>query len=728
VLAVNLSRTVRYLVRFTAICIVTAVGLAGAVFALVPQVATIATANHGEADSLSLDAPAERSYVYDKDGNILTTLHAEENRQSVSLDRIPTPVRDAVLAAEDETFYNHKGVNIRATIRALFTNVDTGGVAQGGSTITMQLVKNTILAKDSANRDFSLKSKEIVLARRLESQMSKDQILERYLNTVYFGNGAYGVQAAAEVYFGVSVESLDWPQAALLAALIRSPRSYDPFLNPALATERRRIALQRLVDTGKLTQAQADLYAFTPLPSAPHLTTAPNRDYFVEQVVQQLLDDPSYGLGDKDNRNAAVFKGGLRIYTTLDSTMQYKAVTARDSTLPEGEPAGLFAIKTSRDLSVCPKLNDGTYCLGTAGMVSIEPSTGAVKALVGGPGFDSWKYDVVTQSPGRQPGSSMKMFVLVTALENGYTINDLIDGSQCTFPIKGDKPYTVKGEGGVASLVKQTAGSVNCAFLRLGQLVGIDKVIEQARKMGLTGNLENVISFPLGTNVVPPLQMTGAYASIANDGMYNKPYFIDKITTATGDVIYEHKADPQRVMSVQTAREATVAFEAVVTGGTATRARLSDREAAGKTGTTDKHADAWFIGFTPQLTTGVWMGSPESESSAVGLNSVGGINVFGGTFPALIWHNYMTSALEGAEVLTFQAPEPVAGGKYLQLPKDKEVRQTPATDPGGGSPSSSTPATTTAPGQGPGPTTPTPPTGPPTPTTAPQPGPPKTVN
>ena len=697
----------RYLVRFIAICIVTSLGVAGAVFALVPEFTAIATANRGEAEPLSLDAAAERSYIYDKDGNVLSTLHAEENRESVTLDRIPAQVRDAVLAAEDETFYNHKGVNLRATIRALFTNVDTGGVAQGGSTITMQLVKNTILLKDSAKRDFSVKSKEIVLARRLEDQMTKDEILERYLNTVYFGNGAYGVQAAAEVYFGEDVEKLDWPEAALLAALIRSPSDYDPFVNPALATERRRISLQRLVDTGKLTQAQADLYAFSPLPSAPHLTTATNRDYFSEEVVQQLLNDPTYNLGDKDNRNNAVFKGGLRIYTTLDPTMQYKAITSRDETLPEGEASGLFAINTARDLSVCPSLNDGTNCLGTAGVVSIEPSSGAVRALVGGPGFDTWKYDVVTQSPGRQPGSSMKMFVLVTALEQGHTINDTIDGSKCTFPIPNDKPYSVKGEGGVASLVKQTAGSVNCAFLRLGQLVGIDKVIEQARKMGLTGNLENVVSFPLGTNVVPPLQMTGAYASIANDGVYNKPYFIDKITDAAGEVLYEHKADPQRVMSEQTARQATVALKAVVTGGTATRARLSDREAAGKTGTTDKHADAWFIGFTPQLATGVWMGSPESESSAVGLNSVGGINVFGGTFPALIWHNFMSAALEGADVLTFTPPTALKPGKFLKLPTDKETRPRSAPRPAGGSPS------TTQPAQGGAPTTAPPATSPP---------------
>jgi penicillin-binding protein 1A len=256
------------------------------------------------------------------------------------------------------------------------------------------------------------------------------------------------------------------------------------------------------------------------------------------------------------------------------------------------------------------------------------------------------------------------------------------------------------------------AGSVNCAFLRLGTVVGLDKVIAQAHKMGVTATLNPNLSLPLGTDPISPLEMAGAYAAIANDGIYNAPYFIEKIEAADGRVIYEHKRGGERVMSQQTARQATVAMQAVVTGGTATRAQLSGRQAAGKTGTTEKHGDAWFVGFTPQLTTAVWMGSPEAQ---VPMNSVGGINVYGGTFPALIWHNFMTDALDGMPSMDFTAPAPMRVGKFLQPPKGKETFGgsgsgfTPTSSAGGGGatgttarsgvfgPSTTAPATTEPP-------------------------------
>jgi penicillin-binding protein 1A len=230
---------------------------------------------------------------------------------------------------------------------------------------------------------------------------------------------------------------------------------------------------------------------------------------------------------------------------------------------------------------------------------------------------------------------------------------------------------------------------VNCAFLRLGQIVGIPKVIDQARKMGITSPLKNVVSFPLGVNSVSPLEMAGAYASIDNDGVFNAPYFIDKITDANGNLIYQHTPNPQRVMSEQSAREETVAMQAVVSYGTGTRAQLSGgRQAAGKTGTTDQHGDAWFIGFTPQLTTAVWMGSPES---VIPMQNVGGINVFGGTFPALLWHNYMENAMDGLPVVDFTPPAPSHGGKFLQMPSEKpKITSSGSTGSKSGSQNSST--------------------------------------
>ena len=706
----------QFLRRFLFICVLSAVGISLAVVALVPVASDLSSAGKAEAEPINLDPLPERSLVFDSRGNLLSTLHAEENRSPVVLSRVARTVRDAVLAVEDENFYSHKGVNLRATFRALFANVESGGVEQGGSTITMQLVKNALLTPE---RSLARKTREAVLARRLEDTLSKDEIFERYLNTVYFGNGAYGVQAAAEFYFGKDVAAIDWPEAAMLAALIRDPSDVDPFTHPQLAIERRRIALDRLVEIGKITASEADTYSFTPLPTNPTLTAQPPKDYFIEAVKDYLLSDPSFGLGDDyTERYNAVFKGGLRIYTTQDPDMQQEAVDARNSTLPseDGIAPGEFVIRGAYGIdaeTTCPaRHDDAGRCIGTVAMVSVEPSTGAVRQIVGGPGFENWKYDLA-RTARRQPGSAMKPFVLVTALENGSVMNDTINGGACSFNNPGatPNPYVVKGTGSVGTLVQQTAGSVNCAYLRLGLVAGLDKVIEQARKMGVTAPLNPNLSLPLGTDPISPLEMAGGFASIANDGIYNAPYFIDKVEASDGTVIYEHQSDGKRVMSVQTARQAQVAMQAVVTSGTATRAQLPGRQVAGKTGTTEKHGDAWFVGFTKQLATAVWMGSPEAQ---VPMNNVGGINVFGGTFPALVWHNFMVEAMAGLPVESFVAPAPTRAGKYLQTPKGKETYTyvplpsgtgvTTTTVPGGGpatAPATTAPPLTSPPTSGP---------------------------
>jgi penicillin-binding protein 1A len=705
---------VRYLQRFLAIIVVAALGLTATAIALVPAAKAIRESGSGDPEPVDLNTLPERSLVFDSRGNQIAQFHAEQNRSQVALSQVPATLTSAILAVEDENFYSHSGVNVRGILRALVTNVEQGGVEQGGSTITMQVVKKLA---NTTKRDFGEKLRQAVLASRLEESLTKDQILEMYLNLVYFGNGAYGVQAASEVYFGKNVQDLGWSEAALLAALIRDPNGYDPFQHPDLAIEQRRIALQRLVETGAITQAQADVEAFTPLPATPgnvgidpsQTPDGPNA-YFIEAVKQRLLDDPQYNLGaEPQDRSNALFEGGLRIYTTLSQPMQNQALDARNSTLPDGDPNGLFTISGAGSVDVdatCPKLHDDEgHCKGTIAMVSVEPSTGAVREVVGGPGLTNWRYDLATVAQ-RQPGSSMKPYVLATALEQGNTVYDTIDGSQCSFPNPGGtpNPYVVKGEGGVASLITQTAGSINCAYLRLGQLVGINNVIAQAQKMGVTSPLSSNISLPLGTSPISPLEQAGAYASFANDGVYNQPYFIDKVTDRNGKVLYEHQADPTRVMSVLSARQAVVALQAVVTGGTATKAKLADRQAAGKTGTTEKHGDAWFVGFTPQLSTAVWMGSPEA---AVPMNNVGGINVFGGTFPALVWHNFYTEAMNGIDPVAFTPPGSVSrGSKYLTLPKGlgyggSGTTGSSGTTGGGGAATTAPRSATTTPGGAP---------------------------
>jgi penicillin-binding protein 1A len=659
---------VRLLLRLVVITAVAASGLAVSVTLIAPQLSRALTANHGTAEPINLNPLPERSLVFDRNGGLMATFHEEENRSPVHLDQVPHQVIRAILAVEDENFYHHNGVDLRGTVRALFENVSAGTVEQGGSTITMQVVKNSLL---SPERDFERKIHEAILASRLEQQMSKDAILERYLNSVYLGNHAYGVQAAAETYFGKDVGELDWPEAALLAALIRAPAAYDPFANPDLALERRRLALQRLVETRDLSQSEADLYSFTPLPVAPHVVIAPPKDYFIEEVKQALLDDPRLGATETERYNA-LFKGGLRIYTTFDPAMQLQAIAARNTILP-GDGSGVFYITHRRDSSGHP-LPDAP---GTASVVSVEPPTGAIRAMVGGPGFDNYQFNIATQSL-RQPGSSMKVYVLAAALEHGYVLNDTINGTApCSFENPGGvpDPYVVsvlEGGGGMATLQSQLAHSVNCAFVRLGIVVGQDNVIEQARRMGVTAPLAPELSLPLGSFGISPLEQAGAYASIANDGIYNKPYYIQRVTDSVGNLIFEHQPDGHRAMSVQTARQLAQAMQQVVTGGTGTRARLSGRQVAGKTGTAQDYHDAWFVGMTPQLATAVWMGSWIGE---VPMRGVGGINVFGGTFPARIWQNYMSAALTNQPVLEFTKPAGTRAGKLLETPADAEKRK-----------------------------------------------------
>ena len=440
--------TVRYLVRFVAICAAVAVIGSALTFLLVPQLGAIGSANRGVAGPVNLDALPQRSLIYASNGDVAATLFADQNRSSVSLSQVPHTVQAAILAVEDENFYSHKGINLRATLRALFTNVSTGEVQQGGSTITMQLIKNAL---PTPKRDLERKTQEAVLAWRLEQVMSKSEILERYLNTVYFGNGAYGVQAAAELYFGKNVSDLDWPEAAMLASLIRDPRDYDPFTNPTLALERRHLALQRLVETGNLAQGEADLYNFTPLPTAPSQIAEPPRDYFVDEVKQLLLDDPSFNLGsDYTERYNAVFEGGLRIYTTLDPALQLKAIAARNDTLPGQDPNGLFVINGGSPqhlagLSRAQRRQQSLPRHDRHGQRRSRHRRGAQPRRR--PGLR--QVEVRPRDAGDPPaGSSMKAFVLAAALENGIHVTDTISGATARSRIPGhSEPVHAEGRG-----------------------------------------------------------------------------------------------------------------------------------------------------------------------------------------------------------------------------------------------------------------------------------------
>ena len=634
------------LLRLVAVVVVCAVGTAATVLALVPQLGRVITAHDSTQSLPELNALAERSVMFDTYGNVIGVFRAVENRKPVPLSQVPDTVREAVLAIEDADFYRHDGVNVRALIRATVTNVAAGGVRQGGSTITQQLVKNALVGNE---RDAQRKIREAMYALRLEEEMTKDEILERYLNTVYFGNGAYGVQAAAETYFGKDVGRLDAGEAALIAGLIRNPGGYDPLKNPERAKARRTTVLDRMVEEGWLTAAAATTFAEAPVPdrrrSAPD--APPAETYFVDAAKQALLDDPRLGATPED-RFDALFNGGLRIYTTFDPIMQSFAEQARDQVLPpDAAEKGL-----------------------TVAVATVEPSTGAIKALVGGPGFTRNQYNIAIQKPGRQPGSSFKTFVLAAALERGARADDLIDAtSPCTFPNPPQEDYVVRSPGaGVGPLTTMMSRSINCAFIRLGAIVGLDNVVELSRRLGITTNIEPFLSLSIGTGEVTPLEMATAYGVIANDGVRQEPYYVKRVEDAAGTVLFQQ---PQtagvRVLDEGVARTTTSVLRGVVTQGTGRSAAIPGRDVVGKTGTTDDYTDAWFVGYTPELSTAVWMGSPVGK---VPMKNVGGRNVTGGSYPAQIFSAYMARALENVPPGTFPAPprptRPQPGRLFLE--------------------------------------------------------------
>lgn len=661
-LLANLGR----LLRLGGIVVVGVATLTTALFVTAPKVAEIAEAHRFEIPSLTLDPLTERSYVYDRYGNLMATFVASENRVRVDIEDMPRTVIDSVLAAEDSSFYSHDGVNARSIARALTANIESGDVAQGGSTITQQVVKNSFT---DADVDFDRKVREAVLAVKLEQLYTKDEILERYLNTVYLGNGAYGVGAAAGVYFNKEVGQLSWAEGAMLAGIIRCPVSCDPFKSRSQALARRNTVLDTLYSTDRVNEVDRDVSKFTQLPTRPFFPREPN-DYFLEAVRQQLLSDER--MGDTPTaRYNKLYGGGLRVYTTFDQGMYLLAQQARNetmATMPNDNGDGTF------ELTPAPS---GARRVGTAAMAGVEPRTGAVRFLVGGPGFERYQFDL-SLSSNRQVGSTFKTFVLAEALRQGYSPQDLISGTGPCGDVPGypdNRPPTNfgGGRGGTGSLESQTLKSSNCAFLRLNQIVGPDRVAQLANQLGISTPLhpENS-SMALGSDGISPLDMASAYATLANDGTRNPPYFVDRVEEGDGTTLFAHRPAPEQVLPVEVARTVTSVLEANVQSGTATRARLGAQPAAGKTGTTNGPSDVWFVGYTPQLSVSVWYGGTSDNKAIQGVGS----SVTGGAIPADTWGRFMRSILEDQPVERF-APAPPLTSRGRQLCMVSDERRCP---------------------------------------------------
>ena len=562
------------------------------------------------------------TYVYAANGHtVLAILRGSQARIVIPSKAMSPWLKHAIVAIEDKRFYEHRGVDVRGIMRALWADMRGGGAVQGGSTITQQFVKNTYT---NNQRSIARKLREAALAWQLEQRWSKDRILTAYLNTIYFGNGAYGVEQAAQTYFhhGAGPGKLTLWEAALLAGIPEDPAAFDPATNQKGARARRNLVLKEMFDQGDISRAVYGNATRRPMPS-PQAIRLPGdqgpAQYFANYVKQQLVD--RYGSG-------RVFGGGLKVYTTIDLKLQKMARNSIGHWLTS--PTG-----------------------PTAALVSIDPRDGRILAMFGGNNFRKSQFNLAVQGE-RQAGSSFKPFVLATALKEGVA-------PSTTFV---SKPVTINAGGrlwevhnyedeylGSITIQQATAYSDNAVFAQLTKLVGPQNIANTAKSLGIKSRLQPYFSIGLGAQGVNPLEMARAFSAFANGGKRidgrrfgNEPRVITKVATEKGRPIDDNTARPVQTLSEENAALVTSLLQNVIKYGTGKAAALAGgRPAAGKTGTTENYGDAWFVGYTPQLVTAVWVGYPNDVRSMS--YQFHGKPVAGGTFPALIWKSFMERAL-----------------------------------------------------------------------------------
>ena len=590
--------------------------------------------------------PAEVTTDCNQD-NSIAQLSGGVDRVNVTYDRLPPVLIDAVLAAEDREFYDHGGVDPVGIARAFWANLRNQDVQQGGSTITQQYVKNVYLTQE---RTYTRKLKEAALAVKLERELPKQEILLRYLNTIYFGRGAYGVEAASRTYFDKPVEQLTLPEAAYLAGLIRAPETADAnratdeatnASNLLTATRRRDSVLDAMLVVGSITQAEYDEAQATAFETVVPRTVQRNfgrvanpewgTEYYVDHVRQWLVREAGF-------TDAEVFGGGLRVYSTIQMDRQRAASEAVNSTLDEpDDPAGALVA-----------IDDG----------------GAVRAMYGGNDYAASEVNLATGTlgggGGRQPGSSFKPFALAEAVAQGIPLNKTYNApAKLVIPEANDGEDWEVGNYGDAGLgrldlVSATAKSSNTAYAQLMLEVGPENVVAMAKRLGITSPLDPFPATVLGTEEVSVLDMASAYSTFADDGVHIDPYVVTRVTDALGVVLWENEITRDEVLDPEQVKQVNWALNQVVEGGTGTRAQFG-QPAAGKTGTTDEYKDAWFVGYTCRLTAAVWVGYPGTEERL--MKDVKGIEVTGGSLPAEIWRKFMVQATDGLESCEFEQPE-----------------------------------------------------------------------
>lgn len=563
--------------------------------------------------------PSETTYIYDIKGKLLASIHGEANREVVPLDKISPHLKRAVLASEDSDFYFHHGINPKGVGRAVVTNWVAGGVREGGSTITMQLVKNLFLSR---RREFTRKIAEAVLAIRLEQILTKDQVLEMYLNQVYWGHNNYGVQTAARSYFNKSAEYLTLGESAMMAGLIQAPEEFSPFVSMEKAKYQQKEVLGRMLTLGWITQKEYD-------DALKEKIKLGRIRSFQGSALPYVTNAVSQELARKFGREA-LLKGGMRVQTTVDAKFQAMA----EDTVRKWHKRLLGQGLSKNQIA----------------LVAIDPRTHYVKALVGGVDSKTSEFNRATQAY-RQPGSAFKPFVYYAAFATGkYDPETIVydtpvsyrDGSGWYSPRNYDGGY-----GGAMSIRTALKLSRNVPVIKIGKAIGMNKVVETCRTLGIMSPMEPVTSLPLGAIGVTPLEMAGAYATFANYGWQSPTTVMVRVTDSSGNVLLDNTPKPQLVLEPWAAAAIINVMQSVITDGTGKNAAIG-RPAAGKTGTTSSEKDIWFVGTVPQLTTAVWVGRDDNRQLATGAT--------GGTMVAPIWRDFMLQALKNQPVEYFKPP------------------------------------------------------------------------
>jgi penicillin-binding protein 1A len=596
-------RVLRIVLLLAILALIAGVALAGGViYAL--------ASNMPQLDDLQRRQTKANTIIYDRDGRIIAELHGAENRTIVPSNRIPQVMKDATVAVEDQRFYEHHGVDFTGVVRAMVENLRAGQIVQGGSTITAQLIKNEYL---DTEQTYSRKLREAVLSWQLEDKWTKDRILTEYLNTVYYGAGAYGVEAASRTYFHKRAKDLKLKEAALLAALPRFPSQYSPTSDPKLARERRNIVLDTMAAGGYITHERAEKTKQQALGvfKEPLKRNRKAADYFVDYVTRQLIR--RYGTGQ-------TFGGGLRVHTSIDLKWQEAAIEAIQGTIGGLDYGGWSP---------------------SGALVAVEPKTGYIRAMVGGTDFKKQKFNLAWQAR-RQAGSAMKTFVLTTAISMGMNPKTTyyVSHSPTIIPMGyGAEPWIVNtydhGSRGRVSVENATWMSDNTVYAQMVMDTDPANVVRMSKKMGIRSPLSPVPSITLGTEAVNPLEMANAYATLASNGVHHSPQAIVRVVTRKGKVDWRPKVKGNRVLSAGEAYTVTSVLKGVASYGTGSvTGAYFPGPRAGKTGTADDYVDAWYVGYTPEVSVSVWMGYAGDYKHPMP-------GVAGGTYCAPMWGKFM---------------------------------------------------------------------------------------